>query len=142
MAGNGTIRQGYTFLTQEVPCVYIIKCIKNGSVYIGQTGSDLTREAHHFTKLRLGQHANWKLQKDYDRFEDEDFYFRRIKNIKDKKFRKWVEADYIIKAKEREFKNPLIERYKIYNIEIPKRNKIGFKFKNETNETDEENTEN
>ena len=129
--GGGTYRKGYDFLTQEVPCVYIIRCVANGALYICQTGSDLRRNAEHFTELRLGIHKNKGFQRDYSFFGAEQFYFRIVHVIKNKDYRIWVEGDYIIRAKERElYRNGV----KIYNIAIPRREIIGHEFKQDENE--------
>ena len=127
MLGQSAARRQYDFFTGEVACVYIIRCTINNSVYIGQTRFDLTRAAEHFTALRTNNHHNYKLQNDYNLFGDEAFYFKRVKSfVKNKEKRLWIESDYIIRAKERELKRYGI---KIYNLDIPKRETIGFEFK-------------
>ena len=90
----------------------------------------MERQLQHFTKLRSNTHPNYKLQADYELYGMEHFYFKIIKIEKNKLKRKWIESDYIIKAKQRELKGGI----KIYNIKIPERKEIGYEFKNEQNE--------
>ena len=117
----------YDFLPVKISCVYIIRCIENGSVYIGETDNFIRRFAQHITELKAKTHHNWKLQKDFDKYGVNNFYFKCVTDhIYSVQERQWTESDFIIKAKKREINNKGV---KIYNIKIPKRDDIGYEFK-------------
>lgn len=117
----------HDFLPAKIACVYIIRCTENDAVYIGETGDFIKRIAQHITELRSKTHHNWKLQADFEYYGINNFYFKCVTDhIWSVQHRKWIESDFIIKAKDRELNKGGV---KIYNIKIPERKTIGYEFK-------------
>lgn len=58
-----------------VYCIY--NCI-NGCEYIGSSSNVYNRMLKHRALLRHGKHSNWKLQKDWDNFGEDNFEFKII----------------------------------------------------------------
>lgn len=57
---------------------YKITNIKNGSFYIGITTDIERRKKQHFTNLKNNSHPNYKMQKDYNIYGEENFTFKII----------------------------------------------------------------
>jgi hypothetical protein len=55
---------------------YAIVCTQNGMTYIGSTVYLNIRRINHFSELRLGKHANTKMQRDFDKFGESSFRFK------------------------------------------------------------------
>ena len=59
-------------------CIYIIKCIKNGKVYIGSTNNFKRRLSEHKSCLKLNKHSNKFLQDDYNKYGINCFIFKKL----------------------------------------------------------------
>ena len=55
--------------------IYVIKCLINGKIYIGQSQNIYYRWRKHKEALRRNKHFNWELQEDWNRFTEDDFKF-------------------------------------------------------------------
>ena len=53
-------------MREKICCVYKIKNLKNGKVYIGQSVHYLRRVTEHLVSLRNNEHCNKFLQEDYN----------------------------------------------------------------------------
>lgn len=60
---------------------YKITNIKNGSFYIGITTDYIKRKKQHFNKLKNHTHPNYKMQKDFDEYGEENFNFEIIEEL-------------------------------------------------------------
>lgn len=60
---------------------YKITNIKNGSFYIGITTNLKERKHRHFYMLSTHIHPNYKMQKDYDEYGEENFVFEQIDEL-------------------------------------------------------------
>lgn len=58
--------------------IYEIRCLVNGKRYIGRTGQPAYRLEQHEMALRSGRHHNKSLQRDYNKYGDENFVFEII----------------------------------------------------------------
>lgn len=55
--------------------IYQIKCLANNKVYIGQSIDLNNRYIQHISALRKNNHENYKLQKDFNFFKENNFEF-------------------------------------------------------------------
>lgn len=60
---------------------YKITNIENGSFYIGITENPANRKNQHFKQLRAGNHANYKIQNDYNIYGENAFQFEIIEEL-------------------------------------------------------------
>ena len=97
--------------SKQPACIYQIINEKNGKVYIGETLQGEIRWKGHLTKLRAGNHANSKLQEDYDKFGEEAFEWEILRELpKDRSITLLEEARTI---------NKLIKENKdLYNLSL------------------------
>ena len=58
--------------------IYAIRCLVNDKRYIGRTGNPTSRVEQHEYMLRSGTHHNKSLQRDYNKYGDENFVFEII----------------------------------------------------------------
>lgn len=68
-------------ITEDIPSriyIYEIRCLVNDKRYIGRTGQPISRVERHECLLRNGTHHNKSLQRDYDKYGDENFVFEII----------------------------------------------------------------
>lgn len=59
----------------ESPGVYVIRNIKNGKVYVGQTNDLKLRKRNHFSDLKANIHHNKHLQNAWNKYGEENFEF-------------------------------------------------------------------
>ena len=57
---------------------YKITNIENGSFYIGITKNPVNRKNQHFKQLKARKHPNYKIQKDYNIYGENDIQFEII----------------------------------------------------------------
>lgn len=57
----------------KISGVYIIKCLKNGKIYIGSSFNIIKRIDNHFKKLKNKKHINRHLQASYDLYGKDNF---------------------------------------------------------------------
>lgn len=62
-------------------CIYCIKNKINNKCYIGQTINFTGRKSKHLRDLRKGNHINQHLQRAFDKYGEENFYFEIIEEI-------------------------------------------------------------
>jgi len=62
-----------------ITCIYQIKNVKNGKVYVGSTVDFKKRRNSHLHYLRQGRHRNRHLQRAFDLYGEENFHFSIIK---------------------------------------------------------------
>lgn len=74
--------------------IYIIKCLVNNKVYVGQTVNFKARVNAHRCALRKGYGVQ-KLQEDWDTYSESDFEFEFIEECKDRQLRNERERYYI-----------------------------------------------
>lgn len=55
--------------------IYVIRCIKNNKVYVGQTNNSKRRKRDHFKELKQNIHFNNLLQEDYNEYGVQFFEF-------------------------------------------------------------------
>lgn len=90
--------------------IYAIQCTSNKKLYIGATKQELKERIQvHLSKLRKGKHSNKLLQKDFEKYGEDKFYFYELE----------TEVPYENKDKEKFYMN----KYKTY-IEENGYNKI------------------
>jgi group I intron endonuclease len=61
--------------------IYLIYCLANQRVYIGQSKNIMKRLGCHLASLKKGNHENDYLQKAYNKYGDDMFVFRPIESI-------------------------------------------------------------
>lgn len=61
--------------------IYIIKNNINGIKYYGRTNNPIKRKNWHFSHLRKNIHGNYKLQNSFNKYGEENFSFKVIKEI-------------------------------------------------------------
>lgn len=61
--------------SSKTPGIYFIECLSTGKWYIGQAKNLRNRWVGHRMKLRKGNHNNAYLQRSFDKYGEEDFYF-------------------------------------------------------------------
>ena len=59
----------------DSPGVYLIRNIKNGKVYVGQTNNLKLRKQNHFADLKANIHHNKHLQSAWNKYGKENFEF-------------------------------------------------------------------
>lgn len=74
--------------------IYIIKCLKNNKVYVGQTTNYRLRVNAHRCALRKGSGVQ-KLQIDWDLYDEDCFEFEFIQECSDKHSMNELEKHYI-----------------------------------------------
>jgi len=92
--------------------IYKIENKVNKMVYIGSTNNFERRKGEHLKDLSNGNHCNFKLQKDYNKYGEDAFIFFMIKNIDNK---------HLLKIEERreiELYIEIMSRKYIYNINL------------------------
>ena len=80
-------------------CIYKILNTKNNKFYIGSTTNFIKRKSSHLCQLRINNHRNKFIQKDYNNFGEEVFIFSIVKFVKNKNDLISKESDYIKKLK-------------------------------------------
>lgn len=78
-------------------CVYIIKCIKNNKIYVGQTIDIKRRIWEHKHALEGSKHKNKYLQEDFNKYGIASFNVIVIKENLDRKARLLLETELIQK---------------------------------------------
>lgn len=59
----------------DIPCIYLITCIENNKIYIGQTCRFNHRTGQHLSSLRKGSHFNKYLQRLYNKYGESKIKF-------------------------------------------------------------------
>lgn len=72
--------------------VYSIRCISSGKIYIGSSKDIKKRARQHEAALKMGKHANKKLQLDYN--GGKDFFFDAVRVLVDPTHRALIRAEY------------------------------------------------
>lgn len=102
-------------------CVYIIKCIKNNKIYVGQTIDIKRRIWEHKHALEGSKHKNKYLQEDFNKYGIASFNVIVIKENLDRKARLLLETELIQKYGGIESKNVYNFQDNIHeNIEMRK----------------------
>ena len=70
-------------IIESKPGIYLIFCLANQRVYIGQSQSVKSRLADHQKHLKQGKHINSYLQKAYDKYGVDMFVFRSVEYPED-----------------------------------------------------------
>ncbi|KAA3511597.1 GIY-YIG nuclease family protein [Agrobacterium rosae] len=72
---NGIYRQIYYIndgildgMDEKMAGIYVLACIKSGSMYVGSSSNIRSRVMSHFRKLKKGSHTNYKLSKAYSQY--------------------------------------------------------------------------
>lgn len=93
--------------------VYAIYCIKNNSIYIGETSNIKRRWNEHLSSLKSNNHYNHSLQSDYNLYGAESFEFKVLNRISG-------ESWYLNKAKCLVLEHAYTKYYKskfiVYNV--------------------------
>lgn len=75
-------------------CIYLIRNLANGKVYIGQTINYRRRKNNHISKLNAGRHFNMYLQKAWNKYGANAFQFEMLEECEvrdlDKKEREYI----------------------------------------------------
>lgn len=66
-----------------IKTIYVIKCLKNNRVYIGQTKNYEKRKREHMNALKSNRHVNGYLQKDYNKYNANNFTYSIIEQVSD-----------------------------------------------------------
>lgn len=90
-------------IKNDVTAVYLIKCIINNRLYIGGCKGFRTRKISHRTELKNNIHHSYKLQKDYNKYGEENFVFEILE-----------ECNYEILREREQYWMDLLQPY--YNI--------------------------
>ena len=80
------------------PGLYLITCLKNGKVYIGESSNILSRLGRHVDNLENNRHDCVELQNDFNRFGKQYFKFESLetnKKYSNQRLRKEKEQQYI-----------------------------------------------
>jgi group I intron endonuclease len=86
---------------KELPCVYMILCIKSGRYYIGKTSDAWRRWEEHYTSLKFGSYAKdpdkgkTLMQEDWNEYGRANFAFIALCERSNKALRDELEA-YLI----------------------------------------------
>jgi len=68
---------------KEDACIYLIKNLITGRIYVGETLMVKTRLGNHLTMLKKGSHENNNIQKDLGKYGAKSFQFEVYKTIED-----------------------------------------------------------
>jgi len=60
------------------PCIYEIRNLATGKIYIGATTDIIQRERYRFCRLRNNGHFNNSLQNDFNYYEEPAFFLRTL----------------------------------------------------------------
>jgi hypothetical protein len=84
--------------TKQIACVYQIKNLVNGRLYIGETLRGKIRWQQHLNALRRNYHVNPRLQEDFNQFGENNFEWSIIQQLsKDKEVLQQEEKNTIQK---------------------------------------------
>lgn len=67
----------------KISGIYLIRNIQNDKKYVGSSRHIYSRRNGHFSALKLGNHSNYKLQKEYNNFGANYFEFIILENVPD-----------------------------------------------------------
>lgn len=90
---------------EHISCIYAIKCLENGTYYIGQTKNVYRRLREHVRDLRENRSHNPLLQSDYNKYGEDSFDYEIL----------YISNDNL-DEKEIEFVNKYREMNSCYNI--------------------------
>lgn len=79
----------------KLGCVYLIKCLSNNKVYVGQTIDIKRRKWEHTHELELNIHRNHYLQEDYNKYGSCNFIFNVVEDNITLSRRRELETYYI-----------------------------------------------
>lgn len=79
--------------------IYSIDCSKTDKFYIGSTSNTVVRRSYHFTELQKGTHHSIYLQRAYNKYGKENFFFNIIEDVDDILFLRAREQCWINKNK-------------------------------------------
>jgi len=95
---------------QKDGCIYKIENTENGKVYIGSTINFKARFSAHLSELKRGAHGNYKLQNDWNNYDETSFIIKILDIIPN---------HYELPYKEKEWIDYYKSRNKSYNLSDP-----------------------
>lgn len=63
---------------RKIGYIYVLRCLGNGKVYVGQTSKKRPRKTQHLNDLRRGDHHSVFLQEDWNTFGETRFVFEIV----------------------------------------------------------------
>ena len=121
---------GSSFIMSDTPCVYEIRNVKNGRIYIGSSVDFKRRQKTHLRELREGSHKNWKLRRDWKHYEEVDFVFSVLELVEGKTYLVEREQFYIDTLKP--FYNICQKAYSTFGVKPSKEVRIKTAERNKT----------
>lgn len=100
----------------QISCIYRIKNLINGKVYVGETISNKRRWMMHKSQLRGGYHGNHYLQEEYDKYGEEVFTFEILEELEND-----TSKDEMLDRESYHIQRLLSEGVELYNHEKPDR---------------------
>jgi hypothetical protein len=100
----------------QISCIYRIKNLINGKVYVGQTISNKRRWMMHKSQLRGGYHGNHYLQDEFNKYGEEVFVFDILEKLE-----KDISKDEMLDRESCHIQMLLSEGVELYNHEKPDR---------------------
>ena len=102
----------------QISCIYRIKNLINGKVYVGETISKKRRWIVHKSRLRGGYHRNHYLQEEYDKYGEEVFTFEILEELEND-----TSKDEMLDRESYHIQRLLSEGVELYNHKKPDRGK-------------------
>lgn len=90
--------------------IYFIRNVFNDRMYVGGTVNLQHRKRQHFSDLRLHKHGNPRLQKDYDLFGEDAFYFVILEEIDQ------TEKEHVLVEREQFWMDELRPEYNVNEV--------------------------
>lgn len=80
-------------------CIYKIVNLKNNRCYVGSAVDFRRRKSEHLSMLRASRHHSWKLQKDWNIYDESDFVFSVLEEVTDPsnlvtKEQLWIDSSF------------------------------------------------
>jgi len=97
---------------KEDACIYLIKNLITGRIYVGETLMVKTRLGNHLTMLKKGSHENNNIQKDLDKYGAKSFEFEVYKTIEDDN------KKMLLKEEAKTIQRFIIEGKELYNLAL------------------------
>lgn len=115
------VRNNYSviqeWLLYDGPGIYVVECLENGYVYVGETENLKSRFQSTYSSLKRDKHGSPKLQKDWKLYGSAKFVFKVVYmdfRLESKKLRKQIENILVYQNED-----------KVYN-EVTRYNKLDF----------------
>jgi group I intron endonuclease len=118
-------------MIKKLPGVYKILNIVNSKIYIGSSSNVLNRINRHLRDLRSNKHNNSKLQKSWNKYGEESFYFSIIEYVDDKNHLIEREQYYLDTVLHAHLNDNIFENIAL-NLVKTAGNTIGYNFSEES----------